>query len=193
MLCLPAPSKDRKPGALPGTHCSTKGTSRSATRSKKSSGIWRFSAICWMEKCFTKLCLLLNSLNLVPIWNERQFSTQNDRTTYITIYRNATWRVLKYSVQAFFMQCYFYFSLYNTWENKTEQKRLWLNEQFFSSTINQLKCGDFKRAKYSNIKISQPSSFAKHLFLWDRSRANRRNGNENCVAIILTYIWQLEF
>lgn len=51
-LCLPAPSKERKPEALPGTHCSTKGTSRSAIRNKKSSGIWRFSAIWWPENAF---------------------------------------------------------------------------------------------------------------------------------------------
>lgn len=51
-LCLPAPSKERKPEALPGTHCSTKGTSRSAIRNKKSSGIWWFSAIWWPENAF---------------------------------------------------------------------------------------------------------------------------------------------
>ena len=49
-FCLPAPSKERYPSTLPGTHCSTKGTSRFAIRSKKSSGIWRFSAICWTRQ-----------------------------------------------------------------------------------------------------------------------------------------------
>jgi len=42
-LCLPAPSKERNPSTLPGTHCSTKGASRFDIRNKKSSGMWRFS------------------------------------------------------------------------------------------------------------------------------------------------------
>lgn len=45
-FCLPAPSKERYPSTLPGTHCSAKGASRFAIRNKKSSGMWRFSAIC---------------------------------------------------------------------------------------------------------------------------------------------------